>query len=366
MSTLSFKSQHHIYAHHATVRYHPPGPASAHVELPLERLKLLYWTDGPLEYQLITSEKTPAEPRKAALELIAEFQSRCREKFAALVVSETGREIQHKSMLALLRTSPPGKLAGFPVSLKESPGGWPPGVNPVGISEQESSRLSRIRAEEWCEMLRPGGVVERDQCKFFLSSVFSLWEHDVRKPIARIFDVPPYAITCDLMGDIRLVRNDFEHNDGMVSKEGGEERTPFLRELWGIEVVSAEYWQITSQMIQALMRQIASIHIKVGFPLTKDPTGLDELTKLSEVPLTEEAIGVFLLALGVTVATSTPDSQQYFLDALKENIENMTQAAGAHSNPEKESLRELHSIVAEITADKSPMIQAYLKEAGLI
>ena len=318
---------------------------------------MLYWTDGPLEYQLITSKKTPAEPRKAALNLIAEFQRRCREKFAAVVVSETGREIQHKEMLAVLRASPPGKLAGFPTASEESPGGWPPGVKPVGISEEECSRRSRIRAEEWCEMLRPGGVVERDHCKFFLSSVFSLREHDVRKPIADLFGVPSYAITCDLMGDIRRVRNDFEHKDGRISK-----RTPFLRELWGDEAVSAKHWHITSQMLQALMKQIASIHIKVGFPLTKGPTSLDELTKLSKVPLTKEAIGAFLLALGVTVATSTPDSQQSFLDALGENIENMAQAAGAHSNAEKESLRELHRVVAEITRDKSPMIQAYLKK----
>ena len=65
----------------------------------------------------------------------------------------------------------------------------------------------------------PGGVVERDHCKFFLSSVFSLWEHDVRKPIADLFGVPPYAITCELMGDIRIVRNDFEHNDGRIPRK---------------------------------------------------------------------------------------------------------------------------------------------------
>ena len=74
-------------------------------------------------------------------------------------------------------------------------------------------------------------------------------------------------------------------------------------------------------MIEALMRQIASIHIKVGFPLTKGSTGRDDLDKLSELRITEEAIGAFLLALGGTVATSTPDSQQSFLDSLGENIE---------------------------------------------
>lgn len=294
------------------------------------------------------------------------FQRRCRERFAALAVSETGREIQHKGMLAVLSASPPGKLAWFPASTEESPGGWPPGVKPVEISEEESSRLSRLRAEEWCEMLRPGGVVERDQCKFFLSSVFSLWEHEVRKPIADLFSVPSYAITCELMGDIRLVRNDLEHKNGRISKEGGEERTPFLRELWGVEAVSGERWHITYQMIQGLMRQIASIHVKVGFPLTKGPTGLDSLTKVNELKLSEEVVGAFLLALGVTVASSTPDSQQSFLDALRVNIENMTQAAGAHSNAEKECLRELHSIVVDITRDNSPMIQAYLEENGLI
>lgn len=205
---------------------------------------MLYWTDGPLEYQLITSKNTPTEPRKTALNLMAKFQGRCREKFAALVVSETGREIQHKGMLAVLTASPPGKLAWFPASTEESPGGWPPGVKPVEISEEESSRLSKIRAKEWCEMLSPGGVVERDQCGFFLSSVFSLWEHEVRKPIADLFGVPSYAITCELMGDIRLVRNDLVHKNGRISKEGGEERTPFLRDLWGVEAVSGEHWHI--------------------------------------------------------------------------------------------------------------------------
>ena len=239
-------------------------------------------------------------------------------------------------------------------------------MKPVEISEEESSRLSKIRAEEWCEMLSPGGVVERDQCEFFLSSVFSLWEHEVRKPIADLFGVPSYAITCDLMGDIRLVRNDLVHKNGRISKEGGEERTPFLRDLWGVEAVSGEHWHITFQMSQALMRQIASIHVKVGFSLTKGPAGLDELAKVCELQLSEEVIGAFLLALGVTVAASTPGSQQSFLDALRANIENMTRAAGAHSNAEKESLRELHSIVAEITRDKSPMIQTFLREQGLI
>ena len=327
---------------------------------------MLYWTDGPLEYGLITSENASAEAREAAVDLIEEFQKRCREKFAALVVSETGRTFQHKRMIEVLSESPSGKLAGFPASTEDSPGGWPPGVKPEGISEQESSRLSRIRAEEWCEMLRPGGVVERDQCKFFLSSVFSLWEHDVRKPFADLFTVPSYAITCDLIGDIRLVRNDFEHSNGRISKEGGEGRTPFLRDLWGVEAVSGEHWHITYQMIQALMRQIASIQIKIGFLLTEGPTGLPELNKLSEVRLTDETIGAFLFALGVTVATSSPESQRSFLDALRVNIENMTRAVGAHSNAEKEFLRELHSMVAEIARDKSPMMQSLLREEGLI
>lgn len=318
---------------------------------------MLYWKEGPLEYQLITSKNTPTEPRKAALNLMAKFQRRCREKFAALAVSETGRDVQYKGMLAVLSASPPGKLAWFPASTEESLGGWPLGVKPTEISEEESSSLSRLRAEEWCEMLRPGGVVERDQCKFFVSSVFGLWEHEVRKPIADLFDVPFSAITCELMGDIRLVRNDLVHEDGRISKKGGEERTPFLRELWGVEAVSGEHWHITFQMIQALMRQIASIHAKVGFPLTRDPTGLDDLAKLSELQLSEEVIGSFLLALGVTIATSTPVSQQSFFDALRGNIENMTHAVGAYSNTEKESLKELPSIVAEIARDKSPMIR---------
>ena len=60
---------------------------------------------------------------------------------------------------------------------------------------------------EVLECLKSGGVFEDQNAKAFLVTILHRWDEHFRPSIARLLSVGPNAVQCDLMGDLRIVRN---------------------------------------------------------------------------------------------------------------------------------------------------------------
>ena len=93
----------------------------------------------------------------------------------------------------------------------------------------------------------------------FVVLVYALWEENYRQKIADAIGVAKDAIACNLMGELRHVRNWIVH-DNSVAPHDGRTKCPMLTQLW--EFAPGEL-AITDKMLHPLMEQINALRVKV-------------------------------------------------------------------------------------------------------
>ena len=83
----------------------------------------------------------------------------------------------------------------------------------VGEEGDGAARVvrTRVQASEAVDSLSEGQAFEQRDAGAFVISVFSAWEASVRPTVAQALQVPAQAVTSDLMGDWRLLRNWLVH-----------------------------------------------------------------------------------------------------------------------------------------------------------
>lgn len=83
--------------------------------------------------------------------------------------------------------------------------------------DPESRQYGSIRQSEVLAMTRTGGAAPRFLGNMWLVYVYSLWEHRYRGQLATAFKCSPRDITHPILGDLRHLRHDILHHDGVAT-----------------------------------------------------------------------------------------------------------------------------------------------------
>ena len=105
-----------------------------------------------------------------------------------------------------------------------------------------------------------GGEFEQLNAKAYLVFIDALWEDSVRKRIANVLRVKEREVKCDLLADLRRLRNLMIHRNEKA-KQDYVEKVTLLPKIWGI---NPDDVIITASMLQALIEQLNAMHVHVG------------------------------------------------------------------------------------------------------
>lgn len=123
------------------------------------------------------------------------------------------------------------------------------------------STPARMTQGQLLEALVPNGDFDSVLCRSLLVFLYSRWEESYRKSLAETSGVAKSCIWCDLMGEVRKVRNFLVHRNNRVPKhmEYSFEVLPW-KELRG-------HWELTPEMFTSFMEQANSLEVRIE-PLT--------------------------------------------------------------------------------------------------
>ena len=115
---------------------------------------------------------------------------------------------------------------------------------------------------ELLQSLQEGGVFENYQAKSLVVMLFHLWDERYRPAIAGAIETEKQQVQCDLLGDVRLVRNIVIHEKSVVP-DGFSDHVRFLAQIWNFHPGEL---QITRQMIHSFMEQLNAVKLRIVFP----------------------------------------------------------------------------------------------------
>lgn len=205
----------------------------------------LYWTGGPFCVKLGCPNTMQEDLPNKGVEVLEEFRSDCQRQYFAFSGALNGRLLAHEKFKSLLKH--PNNT--FFVGRGPPDSGQQPG----------RSTIAQMRQGDFLECLKPGGVFEDQNAKAFLVTIFHRWDEHFRPSIARLLSVPPNAVQCDLMGDLRIVRNAIVHASSDISSPDIA-RLRILSQIWQVEPGKLT---VNDEMIDSLMEQINAIRVRV-------------------------------------------------------------------------------------------------------
>ena len=117
-----------------------------------------------------------------------------------------------------------------------------------------------MKIGDFLKGLEEGGEFESQHARAFVVLIYHLWDEKCRPAIGKLLSVDPKKqVRCDLMGDLRLVRNLIIHNDSVVP-QGFANRLTMLQEIWNLQPGELK---LTEKMIHSLMEQINAIRVNI-------------------------------------------------------------------------------------------------------
>ena len=126
----------------------------------------------------------------------------------------------------------------------------------VANAPPEEKFQGKMNIGEFLDSSQKNGVYSDITAKAFITSIYSLWDELYRYEMAKEIGVKKNAVKCDLMGDLRLIRNCIVHNKSVITNE--EKR---LKELeWEL---SPGPLNITEDLFITLIDQINKMKVKV-------------------------------------------------------------------------------------------------------
>ena len=132
--------------------------------------------------------------------LLAEFQKECQSTFACYVFATRG--IEHAKEM-ITSTSPPKGARVF-------------------ISETDpnlKAATATLLAEDLVEKMRRDGEFFDVVAKSLLVLLYAKWDEYYRPLFAKEVGAEPMNVKCDLLGDLRLIRNCIVHAKSVVTNE---------------------------------------------------------------------------------------------------------------------------------------------------
>ena len=211
-----------------------------------QQLPDLYWTEGPFRVALQCPANTPQHLYTKTISLLEDYRSDCQRQFCAFSGSVNGRLLAYDKFSSLLKSRDNTFFVGT---------GKPDTEQRLG-----RSTIAQMRQGDFLNNLKAGGAFEDQNAKAFIVMIFHRWDDQFRYLIAKVLSVPKSAVQCDLMGDVRHIRNSIIHEDSEIT----DRIINKLRILPLIWTLQPGKLRINNQMIHSLMEQVNAIRVRVA------------------------------------------------------------------------------------------------------
>lgn len=210
----------------------------------------LYWKGGPARVGIELPRNISQSAADKAIKILEEFRSNCHEQSIIFDIANLGKHQWLNNHKHLLEKSKDNKISfgsNFP-NAYQSPG---------------KSTTSEMTIKDLLENLKPGGEFENQLAKMLIVFIYHLWEENCRDKIAGSLSISKNQIECDLMGDIRHIRNSIIHRNSDVRQEDLN-HLKMLSQIWNLDPGKL---LISNSMIHSLMEQINALRAKINLNL---------------------------------------------------------------------------------------------------
>ena len=201
----------------------------------------LYWTNGPMRVRIKPPSDVPDADTSAAIRVLEDFRFQCQRLYVAFNGMVNGRS----RMLEYWRSQNVSRSNSLSIGSQ-----FPDGEQSIG-----RSTIARVTFGELLDGMIDGGEFDQLNTKALLVFMYSLWEETTRGKIADMLHVTRGQVRCDLMGDMRHLRNFIVHPSDKTKQEYAKSAR-FLPAIWPN---FPESDIITASMLLALMEQLNAI-----------------------------------------------------------------------------------------------------------
>lgn len=205
----------------------------------------LYWTNGPMRVRIKHSADTPEANVTASIRVLDEFRFQCQRLYVAFngMVNGRSRMLEHWQGQNVSRSN------NLSIGTQ-----FPDGEQRIGMST-----IAVITFGEFFDGMVDGGEFDQLSTKAMLVFIYTLWEETTRGNIADTLQVKRSQVRCDLMGDMRHLRNFIVHPSEKTKQEYAR-GAAFLPEIWP---AFPEDGTISASMVHALMEQLNAIIVEI-------------------------------------------------------------------------------------------------------
>ena len=222
-----------------------PPPNIGDLEIEGRKVSELYWTGGPAQIRVSYASPTSEADSIETQQILEDFRSQCQWLWFAFDGMINGRPL----MLERWRQQKVARHSRLFVGTQ-----FPEQEQSVG-----KSTFAQITFGELLDSMAAGGEFERLNAKAYLVFIDALWEDSARKHIANVLQVKERDVKCDLLADLRRLRNLMLHRSEKAKQDYVEKAT-LLPQIWDI---NPDDVIITSPMLQAFIEQLSAIHVHV-------------------------------------------------------------------------------------------------------
>ena len=211
---------------------------------------ILYWNGGPFRVDVRLPDSVKSKSRiSEATKLLEEFRGVCQRHYFAYYFTLVGLLTQSNVYAELHNADYNNSNIAIGFGSPEDP--QLPGKSIIG----------QMRQGELSQCLKVGGEFENNLAKFFVVVTYHLWDENYRQMIAKTLSVNSERVVCELMGDLRLIRNIIIHNNSAIATKDLR-KLEFLPGIWRLHRGNLV---ISQKMMHSLIEQLNAIHLTV-FP----------------------------------------------------------------------------------------------------
>ena len=203
----------------------------------------LYWTHGPMRVRIKHSSDALESEARGAVKALEEFRYQCQRLYVAFSGMVNGRS----RMLEYWQGQNVSRSNSLSIGT-----GFPDGEQSIG-----TSTIARVTFGELFDGMIDGGEFDQLSSKAMLVFMYSLWEETTRGKIADALRVKRSKVRCDLMGDMRHLRNFIVHPSAKT-KQDYVNGAIFLPAIWP---TFPEDVSITGSMLHSFMEQLNAINV---------------------------------------------------------------------------------------------------------
>ena len=206
----------------------------------------LYWIDGPARMRLYHNPELPEEIVSAAVSILDDFRSQCQRLWFAFDGMVNGRP------LALQRFKEMNASRNNSLSVGTQ---FPDQEQSLG-----KSTFAQITFGDLFDAMAKGGEFEQLNARADIVFMDALWEDSTRKRVADVLQLDIREVKCDLLADLRRLRNIMIHQSEKAKQDYVEKAT-LLPQIWTIDTDNVS---VTAPMLQSLIEQLNALKAYAG------------------------------------------------------------------------------------------------------